>query len=108
MRFLLFYGGFYIFLCCFQIFHPFVHPITTTQNRKKRMPLKASALSVLLLIQTVDIRLHTLRTLVTHSVIDVAVYIQRERCGSMSKIGLHGLNIIAILQRDDCKRMSKS
>ena len=61
--------------------------------------------SLLRTLNPVDVRLHSGGALVLHPFGNMSVNIQREGGGSVAQVGLNGLDIIPVLERQDRKRM---
>jgi hypothetical protein len=61
--------------------------------------------SLLRTLNPVDVRLHSGGALVLHPFGNMSVNIQREGGGSVAQVGLNGLDIIPVLERQDRKRV---
>ena len=57
-------------------------------------------MSIFLLFQAFKIALHAVGAVLLHLLGNVPIDVKREGCCCMSDVGLHGLDIIAILERN--------
>ena len=60
----------------------------------------------LCLFDAVNERLHTSGALFLHALGDVTVHIQRKGRCSVAEISLHRFHVVAVLQRENCERVT--
>ena len=75
-------------------------------SKNRSLPFNLPFTGLFRHIQTFNESLHTVSAILLHTLRNMPVYVQRERCCSVPHVLLYGLNIVTVLQGDHGIRMA--